>query len=65
MTTQQVKNELPDVIVITPDGKRDIRRVAGRQNKFATVYNPQTGDGCEVAWTTIARAVTNKTPIRL
>ena len=50
-TIEKVKQELPDV----PVGKMwEPWRLAGRMNKFATLYHPQTGQEIDTAWITIA-----------
>ena len=55
MSVEFIKRYLPEVMV---DGEPGWR-VAGRENKFATVYHPQTAESFEVTWETLARVLNN------
>jgi len=61
-TIEKVKQELPDV----PVGKmREPWRLAGRMNKFATLYHPQTGQEIDTAWITIVHVLNTGGTIKI
>lgn len=56
MTDKEARNLLPDVNVLI-DGEIRQCRTAGRLNKFATVYQTDTGTSWEFSWEAVARAI--------
>jgi hypothetical protein len=59
LSVEFIKRYLPEVAV---DGEPGWR-VAGRENRFATVYHPQTGEAFEVAWATLANVLNSGSSI--
>lgn len=67
MTTQEIKEYLPDVIVRRPNGTTVYSRVRGRKNNFASVSVPMNPGWFtfEWSWESIARSITQDKPLRL
>ncbi len=62
----RVREELPDVAGILPNGTRAMCILSGRKNAFATA-RPRDGAGefeAQFAWATIAGALNSNRPLR-
>ena len=66
-TIEEIKQNLPDVLVRMDKKMTVTGRVSGRRNAFATVSCEWHGVPVqyEYAWETIAHAVNNNTPLRV
>lgn len=64
-TIETVKAELPKVQVRLMSGKIVEGQVAGRRNKFASVWTKDNHDGWEFAWQTIVNALNENRPLRV
>lgn len=67
-TIAEVKNQLPNIQAILPNGENINAWISGRENEFATVSIRHADDSIrtyEFAWSTLANCLNSDRPVRI